>query len=123
MGSTNAAGMDTACAGPQGQAAPVPTAEMAMAVAADEGYWKEGSSCPATPHVVLSSVAMAMLKGDSFRLVTCYGVVYQQLEAVAWSRPNLEQAAYLFPGVIYFATLGLSQGLQQTSTDEEGEEV
>lgn len=54
---------------------------------------------------------MAMPKGDPLCLMAGYLVVYQQLEAVAWSQPNLEQASDCFPGLTNFVTLDLFEGL------------
>lgn len=45
---------------------------------------------------VFTSVAMSMLRGDSFRLMAGNRAVHQQLEVVPWPHLNLAQAAENF---------------------------
>lgn len=73
---------------------------------------------------VFASVAMAVPKGGSFRLVGGYRVVNHQLEAVPWAHPNLAQAVEFLTGPSScFATLDLLQDSWQMPMDENGEEA
>lgn len=74
------------------------------------------------PQTVCASVALVMPKGGPFLLVVDHRAVNQQLEAVSWPHPNLEQAAEFFVGASYFVTLDLLQRFWPMPMDEESEE-
>lgn len=62
-------------------------------------------------------------RGDLYRVVGDYWTFNQQLEAVPWPSPSLEQATKVLEGATYFVTLDLLQGFFQMPMDAKVEEA
>lgn len=79
--------------------------------AAEDIHVGEDVSSVQQPSGRFASVAMAMPKGGLLRLVTVYQAVIQQLQAMPWRHPNLEQAADILASKSLFSSIDLEQSV------------
>ena len=70
-----------------------------------------------------ASVAMAVPKGRSYRMVADYRAANAQVELVPWPMPDLEGMASRFRGVPAFCSLDLLQGYWQMPLAEEAQNL
>ena len=70
-----------------------------------------------------ASVAMALPKGDTYRVVADYRAVNDQVEKVPWPHPRLEEVQGFFEGTSCWATIDLLQGYWQMSLHEDAQEA
>ena len=75
------------------------------------------------PQATFASVAMAVPKGDGFRMVADYRAVNQLVEQAAMPMPRLEELGMLLKGSGAFCTLDMIQGYWQTPLHESAQEL
>ena len=75
------------------------------------------------PQAVFSSVAMAVPKGNGFRMVADYRAVNQLVEQAAMPMPRLEELGMLLGGAAAFCTLDMIQGYWQMPLHESAREL